>query len=293
VKPQDARFRPRIAARKRKDAIMKWVFGAAAFFGVAVLAGLLVDVFADGFSYLTWDFLTSFPSRRASQSGLLSALAGSAWLMLLTVPLALPVGIATAIYLEEFAPKGRFASLLETNIRNLAGVPSVVYGMLGLAVFVRFFGFDRTILAGACTLALMSLPVIIVNAQEAIRAVPDSLRHASLAMGATKWQMVRTVVLPSATSGILTGTILAMSRAIGETAPLILAGAAAFVAFTPEGPLSRYTALPIQIWVWISKPQEEFRSVAAAGIIVLLALLLTMNALAIWLRIRYQRRSQG
>lgn len=269
---------------------MKWVFGSAAFFGIAMLAVLLADVAADGFGYLSWAFLTNYPSRFADQAGVLSALAGSAWLMVLTAPIALPIGVGAAIYLEEFAPKGRLKDIMETNISNLAGVPSIVYGMLGLAVFVRWAGFDRSLLAGAATLALLVLSVVIVNAQEAIRAVPDSLRHGALALGVTRWHAVRTVVLPQAMPGILTGTILAMSRAIGETAPLILAGAVAFAAFVPAHPLDGFTALPIQIWVWIAKPQEEFRSVAAAGILVLLALLLTMNAVAIWLRVRLQHK---
>lgn len=290
---QQARFRPRLAARQRRDRLMHWLFAAAAAFGILVLAVLLIDVALDGAGYLSLDFFTNFSSRFAERSGIKAALAGSIWLMLLTAPIALPLGIGAAIYLEEFAPRNRFTDLLETNISNLAGVPSIVYGLLGLTVFVRFLGFERSVLAGACTLALLVLPVVIVNAREAIRAVPDSLRHAALAMGVTRWYAVRTVVLPVAMPGILTGTILAMSRAIGETAPLILAGAVAYATFVPVHPLDGYTAMPIQIWVWISKPQEAFRSVAAAAILVLLAMLLTMNAVAIWLRIRYQRRSEG
>lgn len=290
---QQAHFRPRLAARQRRDRLMHLVFAAATAAGIVALITLLVDVALDGSRYLTWEFLTNFPSRFPEKAGVKSALAGSIWLMALTAPLALPVGIGAAIYLEEFAPRNRLTALIETNISNLAGVPSIVYGLLGLTVFVRFLGLERSVLAGASTLALLVLPVVIVNAREAIRAVPDSLRQAALAMGVTRWYAVRTVVLPVAMPGILTGTILAMSRAIGETAPLILAGAVAYATFVPAHPLDGYTALPIQIWVWVAKPQEAFRQVAAAAILVLLALLLTMNAIAIVLRIRYQRRSEA
>lgn len=286
-------FRPQLSRRRRADKIWGVLFALCAFSGILILAVLLGDILQDGIGWLNWQFLTSTPSRFADKAGIKTALAGTGWLLLLTAPVVIPVGVGTAIYLEEFAPRNWFTRLLETNIGNLAGVPSIVYGLLGLTVFVRFFGFGRSVLAGSLTMALLVLPIVIVNAQEALRAVPDSLRQAALALGATRWQTVRTVVLPVAMPGVLTGTILAMSRAIGETAPLIMIGALTFVAFMPASPLDPFTVLPIQIFNWVSRPQEDFRHIAAAGIIVLMALLLTMNGLAVWLRIRFQRRSEG
>jgi phosphate transport system permease protein len=204
--------------------------------------------------------------------------------------LAIPIGVLAAIYLEEYAPKNRFTAFIEVNIANLAGVPSIVYGILGLAVFVRFMGLERSVLAGAMTMSLLVMPVIIIAAKEAIRAVPSSLRQAAFAVGATRWQVVRHHVLPSAIPGILTGVILALSRAIGETAPLIMIGALTYVAFVPEGPLDEFTALPIQIFNWTARPQETFHELAAGGIIVLLAILLLMNATAVYIRYRGSKR---
>ncbi len=263
---------------------------AATLVGVVSLAVLLWDVAADGMSRLDVGFLTRFASRFPERAGIRAALAGSVWLLALTALFAFPVSVAAAVYLEEYAARSRITRLIQLNIANLAGVPSIVYGILGLALFVRTLGLGRSVISGALTLALLILPVIIIAAQEAIRAVPPSIREAAYGLGATRWQVVRTQVLPMAMPGILTGTILALSRAIGETAPLILVGAVGFIAFTPKGLGDPFTVLPLQIYNWISRPQAEFHALAAAGILVLLALLLTMNAAAILLRNRYQTR---
>jgi len=263
---------------------------AATLVGVVSLAVLLWDLAADGLSRLDARFLTSFASRFPERAGIKAALAGSIWLLGLTALFAFPVSVAAAIYLEEYARRSWVTRLIRLNIANLAGVPSIVYGILGLAVFVRTLGLGRSVISGALTLALLILPVIIIAAQEAIRAVPGSIREAAYGLGATRWQVVRTQVLPMAMPGIMTGTILALSRAIGETAPLIMVGAVGFIAFTPKGLGDPFTVLPLQIYNWISRPQAEFHALAAAGILVLLALLLTMNAAAILLRNRYQTR---
>lgn len=262
----------------------------ATLVGVVALAVLLVDVLIDGVAGLDWAFLTSFASRFPERAGVRAALAGSIWLLVLTALIAFPVSVAAAVYLEEYAQKSWATKAIQTNISNLAGVPSIVYGILGLALFVRALGFDRSILSGALTLSLLVMPVIIMSSQEAIRAVPSTIREAAYGLGATRWQVVGHQVLPMALPGILTGTILALSRAIGETAPLILVGAVGFVAFTPNGVMDEFTVLPLQIYSWISRPQDEFRELAAAGIIVLLLLLLSMNAAAIVVRNRAQAR---
>jgi phosphate transport system permease protein len=257
---------------------------------LGALAALLFDVLVDGAGRLSWQFLTSLPSRRASQAGLLTALVGSVYVILLTAIIAVPIGIGAAIYLEEYGKRGRMARLIEINIANLAGVPSIIYGLLGLGLFVRALGLGRSLIAGAATLALLVLPVVILSTREALRTVPNSLREGSYALGATKWQTIWTQVLPMAMPGILTGLILALSRAIGETAPLITIGAITYVPFLPDGLSSPFTVLPIQIFNWVSRPQAEFLRNAAAAILVLLVLLLTMNAVAIWLRDRYQKQ---
>ena len=257
---------------------------------LAALGALLWDVWTDGSSRLSYDFMTGFPSRRPADAGIWHALTGSIFIMLVTGALAVPIGVATAIYLEEYGRRSFFSKVIEINITNLAAVPSIIYGLLGLGLFVRALGMGRSVLAGASTLALLVLPVIILSTREALRAVPGSIREGSYALGATKWQTVWYQVLPVALPGILTGTILALSRAIGETAPLITIGALTFVAFAPDGIWSPFTVLPIQIFNWVSRPQAEFQVNAAAAIIVLLALLLTMNAAAIWLRDRYQKK---
>lgn len=286
-----AQFNTRDDARRRNGRIFAVVCFLATVVGVIFLAILLIDLFRDGSGRLTAQFLKSGPSRLASNAGIKPALLGSLWLLALTAMISFPLGVGTAIWLEEYAPRNRLTRLIQMNIANLAGVPSIVYGILGLAVFVRLFAFGNSILAGACTLALLILPVIIIAAQEAIRAVPNSLRLGALALGATRWETIRHHVMPQALPGILTGTILALSRAVGEAAPLILVGAAAFVPFVPRGPLDSFTAVPIQIFNWVSRPQPAFHEAAAAGCIVLLIALLTLNAVAILLRNRYSRRS--
>jgi phosphate transport system permease protein len=253
------------------------------------LGALIVDIWSDGASRLSWNFLTGFPSRRAADAGVWHALTGSVFVILVTGLLAVPIGVAAAIHLEEYGGRSFAARIIEMNITNLAAVPSIIYGLLGLGLFVRALGMGRSVLAGASTLALLVLPVVILSTREAVRAVPPSIREGSYALGATKWQTVWYQVLPVALPGILTGTILALSRAIGETAPLITIGALTFVAFAPDGIWSPFTVLPIQIFNWVSRPQRDFQVNAAAGILVLLALLLTMNAAAIWLRDRYQK----
>ena len=254
------------------------------------LAALLWDVLKDGAQRLSWAFLTSYPSRFPSRAGILPALVGSIYLIGLTAALGVPVGVAAALYLEEYGGRRGMARVIEINISNLAAVPSIIYGLLGLGLVVRTLRFERSLLAGAATLALLVLPVVILSTREALRAIPKSLREGSYALGATKWQTIWHQVLPVALPGILTGLILAMSRAIGETAPLITIGALTYVPFVPDSLWSPFTALPIQIFNWVSRPQIEFAHNAAAGIIVLLVVLLAMNATAIWLRDRYQRR---
>lgn len=258
---------------------------------LAALAALLYDIAHDGLGRLSWQFITSYPSRNAEDAGILAALVGSIYVVGLTAAIAVPLGVGAAIHLEEYGGRGRLSSLIEVNIANLAGVPSIIYGLLGLGLFVRLMQMERSVLAGGCTLALLALPVIIMSTREALRAVPKSLREASYALGATKWQTIRHQVLPAAFPGILTGLILALSRAIGETAPLITIGALTYVPFLPTDIWSPFTVLPIQIFNWVSRPQTAFAENAAAGIVVLLALLLVMNAVAIVLRDRFQKRT--
>jgi phosphate ABC transporter membrane protein len=255
-------------------------------------------------SWVSWDFVVRPMSRTPALAGIRTALLGSTWMILITMLIAFPIGVGAAIYLEEYARDNLVNRIIQTNINNLAGVPSIIYGMLGLAIFVRnleyltsgrFMGEGmgaangRTLISAAMTMALLILPLIIINAQEAIRAVPNSLRQASYGLGATKWQTIWNHVLPVALPGILTGTILGMSRAVGETAPLIVIGAATYIVTDPSGPFSSFTALPIQIYNWTSRPQDQFRDIAGAGIVVLLILLLSLNAAAILLRNRFQR----
>lgn len=255
-----------------------------------LLLALFGGAFVQAWPRLGWDFLTSYPSRSPDLAGILPALAGSAYLMVLTAAMAIPVGLGAAIYLEEYARPGRLTSVIEVNISNLAGVPSIIYGLLGLELFVRVMRFDRSLLAGAATLALLLLPMVIMASREALRTVPRSLREACFALGADRWQTLWRVVLPMCMPGVLTGIILSLARAIGETAPLITIGALTYVAFLPDSLSSPFTALPIQIFNWVSRPQPGFHVNAAAGIIVLLVLMLLMNGGAIWLRTRLQRR---
>jgi phosphate transport system permease protein len=263
---------------------------AATVIGIVVLAVLLIDIIHDGIGHLTTAFLNGYPSRFAARSGIKPALYGSIWTLVLTAVISFPIGVGTAIWLQEYAPANRFTSIIQMNIANLAGVPSIVYGILGLAMFVRFAHLGRSVLAGALTLALLILPVLIIASQEAIKAVPNSIRLGAYALGATRWETIRYHVLPQAIPGILTGTILSLSRAIGEAAPMIMIGALAFVPFVPKGPLDEFTVIPIQIFTWVSKPQTEFQQVAAAGSIVLLILLLSLNAVAIVMRNKYMRK---
>jgi phosphate transport system permease protein len=286
---------PDVGTRRRHllDIAFQIVALAVLLIALAALGVLLYDVLSDGMRRLDWQFLTSFSSRRASTAGIYHALAGSIFVIALTGALALPIGVAAAVYLEEYGTRSRMARLIEINISNLAAVPSIIYGLLGLGLFVRALNMERSVLAGASTLALLVLPVVILSTREALRTVPSSIREGSYALGATKWQTVWHQVLPMALPGILTGLILALSRAIGETAPLITIGAATYIPFAPDSIWSAFTVLPIQIFNWVSRPQADFQENAAAGIIVLLVLLLIMNATAIFLRDRYQRRGRS
>jgi phosphate transport system permease protein len=258
--------------------------------GLMTLATLLIDVLSRGATSLDTGFVTGLDSRFPERAGIRPALVGSAWLMGLTAVIAFPLGVGAAIYLQELAPRNRLTSLLEVNVVNLAAVPSIIYGLLGLAVFVRAAQMGRSILAGAMTLVLLILPIIIVSAREALRSVPDAIRHGAYAVGATELQTIWRQTLPAALPGTLTGLILGLSRAIGETAPLITLGALTYVNFVPGGPLDRFTAMPIQIYNWVSRPQAAFQDVAAAGIVLLLGALLAMNAVAVYLRHRYETR---
>jgi len=278
-----------LGRRKLQGRVFQATCVAGTAFGVVLLAILLWRIWNQGHVWLDLDFLKNFPSRFPEKAGILSGIFGSLWLMAMTAAISIPVGVGAAVYLEEFAQRNRWTRALEVNLSNLAGVPSIIYGILGLAVFVRGIGLGRSLLAGALTMSLLIMPIIIVAAREAIRTVPDGFRHAALALGATRWETVRHHVLPAAVPGILTGVILALSRAIGETAPLVVVGAFAYVAFVPEGPMDDFTVLPIQIFNWASRPQADFHSLAAAAIVVLLAMLLLMNATAIWIRNRARR----
>lgn len=299
---------PNIERSHTRGTVFKWIAIGAAGIAVVVLAVLLIDIFSDGTVRLSKDFLTEYPSRHPEEAGIKSAIYGSIWVMVFTVLFSLPLGVATAFYLEEFAPKNKLTETININIANLAAVPSIVYGILGLALFVRFFALGRSVLAGALTMGLLILPIIIIASREAIRGVPSSIREASMGLGATKWQTVRHHILPQAFPGILTGTILALSRAVGETAPLIMIGALTFVPFVPGNietfsdiiadplalitfaPMDGFTVLPIQIFNWVSRPQAAFHVAAAGAIVVLLIILLSMNALAIFLRYRFEKK---
>ena len=260
------------------------------FLGVLLLLVFILNIVGDGFSRIDWDFMTSLPSRRAAKAGILPAWTGSLWILVLTALIAIPLGVAAGIYLEEYGAKNRLASFVELNITNLAGVPSIIYGLLGLEIFVRVLNFGGSLLAGAFTLSLLILPVIIVATREALKAVPRSLREASFGMGATKWQTIWYQVLPAASGGILTGIILALSRAVGETAPLIVIGALAYVPFVAKTPMDEFTVLPMQIFNWVSRPQHAFMVNSAAAIIILLALTFLMNGIAIYLRNKWQKK---
>lgn len=296
-------LREMIARHKRWDQVFAIVGLSAMLVGVIVLFALFIDLAIDGARRLDWQFLTSFPSRRPEQAGILSAWVGTTLVMLVTMLTGVPLGVAAGIYLEEYAPRNWMTDIIEINVTNLAGVPSIIYGLLALGLFVYILGFGQSILAAGLTLALLILPVVIVATREAIRAVPGSIREAAYALGATKWQTVSHHVLPYSTGGILTGVIIGLARAIGETAPLITIGALTFIAFLPPAPFQSdppyvsfdwlfapFTVLPIQMFNWVSRPQAAFLENAAAAGLVLIIMTLAMNALAIWLRYRYRKR---
>ena len=279
------------AVRVLRDRIFVVGFALAVIVGILGLAALLFDVLIDGLPFLNINFLTSYASRKAENSGILAPLAGTIWIVGMTALFTIPIGVGTAIYLEEFASKNRLNRLIELNIANLAGVPSVIYGLLGLALFVQFlFNGSRNVTAGALTMTLLILPIVVIASQEAIKAVPSSYRHAAYAMGANRWQVVKAIVLPQAIPGMMSGIILALSRAIGESAPILIISSLVWVTFIPTSPDSKFTVLPLQIFTWISQPQHSFRGIAAAAIIVLLIVLLSMNGIAIWIRSKYQSR---
>ncbi len=273
-----------------KDQAFQVLGISATFFGLILLAIFVSIILYMGFGRLSWDFLTSLPSRFADQSGIYTAWVGTLWILVLTTLISFPIGVGAGLYLEEYTKESKWATFLEINISNLAGVPSVIYGLLGLEVFVRIMKMGSSVLAGSLTLSLLILPIIIVSTREAISAVPSSQKEASMALGATKWQTIWNQTLPAAMGGILTGTILAISRAVGETAPLIVIGALAYVPFVPQGPMDEFTVLPIQIFNWVSRPQHEFTINAAAAIIVLLILTFSINGIAIYLRNRWQKK---
>ncbi len=285
------RFRPALERRNAVATAFAGVCLAATMVGIVFLVLLLYDIISTGIHRLSPAFLSGFPSRFPDRAGIAPALAGSAYVLLLTTLFAFPLGVGTAIWLEEYAPNNRWRRLIEMNIANLAGVPSIVYGILGLTLFVRAMSLGRSLLAAALTLALLILPVIIIASQEAIKAVPRSIRLGAYALGATRWETIRFQILPMALPGVMTGTILALSRAVGEAAPVIIVGALGFVTFIPTHPLDQYTVLPFQIFNWVSRPQVAYHEVAAAASIVLLVLLLSMSGIAIWLRNKYTRRS--
>lgn len=283
-------WRRRLERREAAARLFVAACQAATLLGLVFLAILLVDVARDGAGYLLPELVTNFPSRFPQQAGYASALVGTLYVTALMGLVAFPLGVAAAVYLEEYAPPGRLARLLEVNIANLAAVPSVLYGLLGLGLFVEGLRMGKSVLAGALTLALLVLPLTILSSREAIRAVPFSVREAAYALGATRWEVVRHHVLPYAAPGILTGTILSLSRAVGETAPLIMLGALQYVPFLPRGVWDYFTVLPIQIFNYVSLPNPEFHRLAAAGILLLLAVLLALNGTAIWLRNRTRIR---
>lgn len=281
-----------IQKNRLKDQLFKfWGIGCT-LIGLVLLVVFIGGILIDGLSRIDWAFITDLPSRKAEKSGIWTPLMGSIWILVLTAIISFPVSVAAGVYLEEYAKKNRLAALLEINISNLAGVPSIIYGLLGLEVFVRIMNLGASVLAGALTLSLLILPIIIVATREAIKAVPNSIRDASYALGASKWQTIWNQVLPASSGGILTGVILALSRAVGETAPLIVVGALAYVPFAPQGPLDQFSVLPIQIFNWISRPQQGFIDNAAAAIIILLLITFIMNGIAVYFRNKWQKKLQ-
>jgi len=301
--PKIAEIRALIVKHKRWDVIFSMIGLVAMMIGVITLLALFIDLVLDGYGRLTWDFFTSFPSRRAGEAGILSAWVGTSLVMVVTAFSGVPLGVAAGIYLEEYAPRNWMTDLIEINVTNLAGVPSIVYGLLALGLFVYQLDLGQSILAAGLTLALLILPVVIVATREAIRSVPGAIREAAYAVGATKWQTVAHHVLPYSSAGILTGVIIGMARAIGETAPIITIGALTFIAFLPPSPVSTsppfisfewllapFTVLPIQMFSWVSRPQVAFLENAAATGVVIIVMTLVMNGVAIWLRYRFRKR---
>lgn len=297
--------RAHLARRHRHERWFRWLCLGMCGVALLLLVILLAAIFSEGRHHLSLSFLTSYPSRRPAEAGIWPAMHGTLWTMVLTAVVAVPLGVGAAVYLEEYAAKSRWNTFLDINIANLAGVPSIVYGMLGLAMFARWMHLGRSTVAGALTLSILALPTIIIASREAIRAVPVSLRQASYAVGATRWQTVRHHILPNSLAAILTGVILSLSRAIGETAPLVMLGAVSFISYVPVerftlnpvelwGGLTKgFTVLPIQIYNWASRPQQAFHELAASGIIVLMTILLSMNAVAILIRQRAEARKHG
>jgi phosphate transport system permease protein len=274
----------------RIDKSFQYLAMAATVFVLIILVVLIWNIFSNGLLRINWDFFSNLPSRHPEKAGIKTALAGMASLLFLTIIVALPIGVLAGVYLEEYGTKNKFAKFIEINIANLAGVPSVIYGILGLQLFVRMSKMGNSLLAGAFTLSLLIMPIIIVATREAVKAVPGSLREASYGMGATKWQTTSRIVIPSALGGILTGIILAISRAIGETAPLLVIGALVYVPFIPEGPNDQFTTLPIQIFNWTTRPQEAFIVNAAAGIVILLLITFLLNGIAIYIRHKWNKK---
>ena len=273
-----------------KDQIFKYWGIFCTAIGLVLLSVFIGDILIDGLRRIDWEFIISLPSRKPEKSGIYTALMGSIWILLMTTIIAFPMGVAAGIYLEEYSKKNKIAGLLEINISNLAGVPSIIYGLLGLEVFVRIMNLGASVLAGSLTLSLLILPIVIVATREAIKAVPASVKDASYALGASKWQTIWHQILPASSGGILTGVILALSRAVGETAPLIVVGALAYVPFAPESPMDEFSVLPIQIFNWISRPQHGFIENAAAAIIILLLITFTMNGIAVYFRNKWQQK---
>ncbi len=277
--------------REKIDNLVNYLLFFSVFIAFLTLTALVIDILNDGLAWFDFQFFNSFPSRKPEIAGIKAAFFGTIWVMSITALLSIPIGVATALYLEMFADDSKFNRFIKVNISNLAGVPSIIYGIIGMAVFVEFFQMGRVILAGAFTMTLLILPIIIIASQEAIKQVPSYYMDAALALGATKWQAVVKIILPQSIPGIVSGFILAMSRAIGESAPMIAISALVYITFLPEGPLDRFTVMPIQIYNWISQPQDGFRGLAAAGIILLLIMLLSLNSFAIFLRDYFQKRN--
>ena len=284
-------YQNQLTTRKLKSSIFKYLCFCASAITIGLLATLLTRMLYQGYSHFDWQFITSFPSRFVEKAGIKSAFAGSLWLVSIVAIVSIPLGIATAVYIEEYLPRNRMKNFIKLNIANLAGVPSIVYGIIGLVMFVRFLSLDRSLLAGGLTLSLLILPVIIITASEAISTVSKDVRLAAYALGGTKRLVVWYHVLPAALPSIMTGVILAISRALGETAPLLIVGGLAYVSFTPVNILDEYSALPIQIYNWAGRPQTGFHELAASGILLLLVVLLSANGLAIYIRHRFSQKN--